>query len=408
MVCYTASGSFPLKPHCSRLTPHRSRYNVLMSFKRRTSRRDFLKGRSLADAVGDLTHGVMSPDEDKLPRPAEVSADEVASEDVLPSSPLVMKLGRRAMGCEFEAIIDLRRNPLAAEAAEQALDLVDELESQLTVYRDGSEINRINLTASEESVPVEPRLFDLLGYAVKLYEQTGGAFDITAGALTKVWGFFRRQGRMPGDADLADAMEKVGSQWLTLDATDQTVKFGRDGLLLNLGAIGKGYALDRCAEVLAEENVADVMLHGGQSSLLARGNRFADVDATPGWVVGLRHPMRPQTRLGEVRLVDQAMGTSGAGYQFFTHQGKRFGHILDPRTGRPADGVLSASVVAPHAATADALATAFYVMGLEAAQDYCQQHPEVGAILCTPGKHRGATHVTTIGLGDGAWNQLGE
>jgi thiamine biosynthesis lipoprotein len=377
-----------------------------MSFKRRTSRRDFLKGRSLADAVGDITHGITSPDDDKLPRPEQVSADEVASRDVLPPSPLVMKLGRRAMGCEFEVIIDPRRSPLAAEAAEQALDLMDELESQLSVYRDDSEISRINRTAAAEPVAVESHLFDLLGYAAMLCDQTGGAFDVTAGALTEVWGFFRRQGRMPTDVDLADAMKKVGSQWLALNVVEQTISFSREGLLINLGAIGKGYALDRCAELLIEKGVADAMLHGGQSSLLALGNRFADAAATPGWVVGLRHPMRPRTRLGEVRLLNQAMGTSGAGYQFFTHQGKRFGHILDPRSGRPAEGVLSASVVAPNAATADALATAFYVMGLEATQAYCERHPEIGAVLCTPGTHRGAIHVATIGMREGNWEQL--
>ena len=103
-----------------------------------------------------------------------------------------------------------------------------------------------------------------------------------------------------------------------------------------------------------------------------------------GWCVGVSHPLRPQQRLAEFHLQDQALGTSGSGVQFFHHQGKRYGHVLDPRTGTPADRVLSSTAIAPDAATADALATAFYVMGVDATREYCESHPEVSALLQCP------------------------
>jgi thiamine biosynthesis lipoprotein len=169
---------------------------------------------------------------------------------------------------------------------------------------------------------------------------------------------------------------------------------------LNLGAIGKGHALDRCGELLAEAGVENYVCHGGQSSILARGSHASTREAGGGWTVGVGHPLRPGKRLAEIRLRDRAIGTSGSATQFFRHQGKRYGHILDPRTGWPAEGVLSATVLAPTAALADALATAFYILGVERSFDFCRAHPEISALLVTPGRGSGAIEVQAHGLSD--------
>ncbi len=125
--------------------------------------------------------------------------------------------------------------------------------------------------------------------------------------------------------------------------------------------------------------------------------------ATGAWTVGLRHPLRPDRRLAEVRLRDRALGTSGSGTQFFTHRGQRYGHILDPRTGWPVQGMLSTTVLAPTAAAADALSTAFYVMGVDASLAYCQAHPDVSALLIAAGDRPGAIALHTANLGDDQW-----
>jgi thiamine biosynthesis lipoprotein len=146
---------------------------------------------------------------------------------------------------------------------------------------------------------------------------------------------------------------------------------------LDLGGIGKGYAIDRSAAILKESGVEDFLIHGGYSSLFAAGVHFDQ----PGWPVGLKNPLLEQGDFATVFLKDQGLSTSGTNVQFFRHEGRRYGHILDPRTGWPAEGLLSVTVIAPTAAEADALSTAFYVMGADAAVAWCRSHPSIGAIL---------------------------
>ncbi|MCE9528322.1 MAG: FAD:protein FMN transferase [Planctomycetales bacterium] len=370
-----------------------------------SSRREFLTGRSALRALADA--------HEKLAVPLPVPAGEAQT--------WLTQISREAMACEFEILLDAKKYPAGPDAAVEALDLVEALEGQLTIYRDTSEVSRLNQRAFEQPVVVEDLLFELFVQARELWKGTGGAFDVTSGALTKIWGFYRRQGRMPSEAEVAEALAKVGSQHLELDASTKTVRFLLPGLEINLGAIGKGHTLDRCAELLVSRGIDDFVIHGGNSSVLARGSRgesgkrktesgegssqteipnlksqISNPESSPSpspqppspspplpWSIGLRHPLRPNERLAEFVLQDQALGTSGSGSQFFHHQGKRYGHILDPRTGWPAEKVLSATVIAPTAAEADALSTAFYVLGIDGASDYCEQHPNISALLVT-------------------------
>jgi thiamine biosynthesis lipoprotein len=140
---------------------------------------------------------------------------------------------------------------------------------------------------------------------------------------------------------------------------------------------------------MVADGVADFLIHGGTSSILGRGSRAELNSNQSGWSVALKHPLRPEERLAEIWLRDRALGTSGAGNQFFFHRGQRYGHILDPRSGRPASGVISSTVIAPRAALADALSTAFYVGGLALAQSYCDAHPDIAALLITPATRAG-------------------
>jgi thiamine biosynthesis lipoprotein len=204
--------------------------------------------------------------------------------------------------------------------------------------------------------------------------------------LSKAWGFSRREGRVPDDAEVAAALENVGGERVLLDAATSSVRFSRPGTEINLNSLGKGYALDRCRELLADFGVRDFLFHGGRSSVLACGTPGSTTaDRPAGWQVGIGHPLRPERRLAELTVRDAAVGTSGAGFQFFRHRGRRYGHILDPRTGRPAEGVFSVTVTAPTAAEADALSTAFYVMGCDEAERYCASRPDVGFVMLLPG-----------------------
>ncbi len=316
-------------------------------------------------------------------------------------APCVLTISRRAMACLFEirVLSTVARN--TSPAALAALDLIESLEDQLTVYREQSEAQSINRAAAERPVTVESRLFALLELADSLYRDTDGAFDLTAGPLSKVWGFFERRGRVPSEQELREARSRVGWGNVLLNRDERTIRFTKTGLEINLNSIGKGYALDRAAELLKERDVPDALLHGGGSTLVARGeNRAAGV---PGWLAGLGDPLRTGRRLGEFLLCNEALSTSGAATQKFVHGGRRFGHLIDPRTGMPAEGVHSVTVLAPTGAEADALSTAFYVLGWERAQAYCADHPAIRAVFVLPeGSH---ARVETLNLPEEAWRR---
>lgn len=303
----------------------------------------------------------------------------------------LIRVSRRAMACPFEVCFPAARCEDGTQLAIESLDLVDTLEKQLSFFQPTSLIGVINRSAAHAPVEVEPWLFDLLALATKLHEQTGGAYDITSAPLWEAWGFARRAGKIPSDDQLAEARSHVGSHLLELDSDRRTIRFRSPGVRISLASIGKGYALDTCGRWLLESGMEDFLLHGGQSSVLARGfleRRPPQTEQRP-WEIGISDPRRPGQRLGIVRLHDRALGTSASQFQSFRHRGRRYGHVLDPRTGWPADEVLSTTVVAPTAALADALSTAFHVMGSADSLAYCRTHPEIGMVMVCPG-HRGA------------------
>jgi thiamine biosynthesis lipoprotein len=356
-----------------------------------STRREFLTGKSAARAL-----------EQSLPTEEPSDAMDSVHEGGTPETYLV-QVGRTAMACDFEIMLNAGQYAGATEAAIAALDLVDQLESQMTVYRPVSEVQSINQRAAHEAVLVEERLFRLLERAAELHTATQGAFDITSGPLSKVWGFFRRSGEQPTPDAVAQALSRVGGHWVELDSTTRSVRFRHSELEINLNAIGKGHAVDRCAEILDGHQVKDYLIHGGHSSVRARGARATKESSRRGWRVDVRHPFRADEPLAELWLRDRALGTSGSGNQFFHFQGKRYGHVIDPRTGWPAEHVLSATVLAPDAATADALATALFVMGVDQALSFCGSRPELAALLVAAGQRAGDITLHAIGLQPDEW-----
>ena len=346
-------------------------------------RRHFLRPQHLAEAAGHVLG----------------AAGELATPpaDDMGERPFV-RLGWRAMATAFEMLLPLE-TPDAVGAGREAFEFLDELEDQLSVYRDHSEVSRLNRHAPLRAVRVEAGLFELLDLARRIHDDTGGAYDIAIGSLLEAWGFFRGPRRVPPEAERRESLARGGMAQVSLDSERRAVRYLRPGVKINLGSIGKGYALDCMADRLAaSRGVRHVLIHGGSSSVVARGDAHGD---GRGWVVRVRHPVDTSSHLAEVRLRNQALGTSAATFQHLEHQGRRLGHILDPRTGWPASGVAGVSVVAPSAALADALSTAFYVGGVDLARRYCAAHPDIGAILLPEG---GA--VTVFGLGPETYNPL--
>ena len=288
-----------------------------------------------------------------------------------PPGEFLVRVHRRIMACRVEVVLSGDQAAGLSNAA-AALDEGDRLEEVMTIFRETSELSRVNRDAHQAPVPVTEELFAVLSAAAELYDATEGAFDITSASLSRCWGFLRRQGRLPRPEEIERARAGVGMHLVELDAAARTVFFRRPDVAINLGAIGKGFALDRLAALLETLGTRHTLLSAGFSSILARGPE--------PWRVDLRTATTGDL-LARLQMTDAALGTSGTGEQSFDAGGVRYGHVIDPRTGWPASGVLSASVVTSNAAAADALSTAFLIGGIDLARRYCAQHDGVLAII---------------------------
>lgn len=296
-----------------------------------------------------------------------------------PSDATTVVLARAAMHTRFELLLH-GSDPVALRAAgEQALDEIEQLEAQLSLYRPTSEIAHVNRYASERAVPVSPNVFRLLEQAAELSRATDGAFDPTIGPLVRGWGFMEGDGCRPDADAMAAARASVGMERVELDGAKFTVRFRGPGMMLDLGAIGKGYAIDQAVEVLREAGVPSAFLHGGTSSSYGLGR---PPDA-PVWKAAIRDPFAPgdpgakasqrcasspdhdSNLLAEIALTDVSLGVSGIWSKSFVEGNRTFGHVIDSRNGEPVQGACLAAVVLPSATEADALSTALLVLGAE-------------------------------------------
>ncbi len=314
---------------------------------------------------------------------------------VQPSAGVTVRLSTLAMACDFSVIM----NPGGTEQIEAAGDVLESVhavEEWLSIYREASELSSVNRDAAVRSVRVRGDLFELLQKALEIHDFTDGAFDMATGALTQLWRSCRRSQRIPDQTEVDIALLKSGMKHVQVFPESSSVSFLTPGIVLDPGAIGKGYALDEASDWLqrSDRGPKSFVLHGGQSSLLARGEH----NGHAGWPIGIGNPLFTEKRLGTLMLRDQAMATSGSNIQFFRHEGRRFGHILDPRTGWPVEGMLSVTVLASSAAVADALSTAFFVMGVEKARLCCENWPGVGVILIPFPDQGRKVHPTVLGI----------
>ncbi len=333
-------------------------------------RRDFLAARALRDQLAEaVTRNSQSAESEPGPAPG-----------LEPAEQWLQHFSHRAMAANFQVFLNLGQYPAAPARVLEGFSLVDQLEDRFSIFRSHSELSRVNLFASQTEVPVEADLFLLLELAEQLFVDTGGAFDIATTPLSRAWNFLSRAPRVPSAEVIATALRQSGQSHIVLNPETRSVRFRQPGVELNLHSLGKGFAVRRLAELLNEAGVSDFLIHGGQSSVLAGGDCLPVDPAGGGWRVGLTHPILPEQRLAEIRLLNQAIGTSGSARQGLVHQGQRLGHILDPRTGWPASHWLSTTVLHSDPTLADALATAFFVMSEEEICTYCEYHPEVSAI----------------------------
>lgn len=267
-------------------------------------------------------------------------------------------LAREAMATRFELLLH-GDDPVRLRAAgEEALREVDWAEAELSRFRPGSTVFWLNARAGGEPLPIDPRVLRLLAECVSLSALTGGAFDPTVGPLLRAWGFFGKEAQRPTPPELLRARRLVGMSRLELDEGSGTARLAEAGMELDLGAVGKGYALDRVAAVLTELGVERALVHGGTSSV----HRIGEAEGGGPWRIGWRVPGRgPEVET--LCLEAAALSVSAPHGKSFESEGCRYGHVLDPRGGAPACGTLSAVVSGPSSTRCDALSTALLVLG---------------------------------------------
>lgn len=317
------------------------------------------------------------------------------------TDPIWLEFSRRAMACQFDVLLHPGRPEQGPEAAVEALELIEWLEQLLSIYIATSDLSRLNARGQETWVDVSLPTLDMLKVGCEIYEQTQGCFDMTAARLSEVWGFSSRQGRMPTDEQIEQALGQSGSKHVEIDHAARRVRFNR-AVAVNPGGIGKGYAIDQAVGILQDRGVEDFAIHGGKSSVSAFGKQLVNQKEL-GWKIAVRHPEQSERILGTLVLKNRSLGTSGPANQFFYFKGERYGHIIDPRTGWPARGALSVTILHPSAAWADALATGLYVMGIEQSLEFCASRPEVGYLAIAPGRRIGEVEIITCNLDEFTW-----
>lgn len=299
-------------------------------------------------------------------------------------APTLHRFAHEAMATTFEIILAAKTSSketalYAAQAAQALFAEIDRIEDDLSHFISSSDISRINHLGAKEPVRVSLYTFECLQLAERLYRQTGGVFDVTIGALMACWRTPDGKSKRPSVTEINAARALVGMDKVVFNKQDLTIALKKDGVSLDLGGIGKGYALDKAAELLEDwrEDTPDItgaLLHGGESSVLA-------IDAPPaqsGWKVSVGADMNdPNLPPEEILLRDRAL--SGSGTQL------RGEHIIDPRTARPARGALRAWASSPSGTASDALATAFMTLSPDEVKQYCARHPNTWAILLVCG-----------------------
>ena len=309
-----------------------------------------------------------------------------------------VSVARHAMATRFEIVLHGREAVRLRAAAEEALDEVERIENQLSPYRPASAVAHLNARAAREPVRVDPALFRLLEQARSLCQQTDGAFDITIGPLMECWGFRGERGDVPSAQTLKAARASVGMHLVELDPDRFTVRFRHPGVRLDLGALGKGYAIERAAQLLRDAGIANALLHGGTSSVCALGH---PPDAA-AWNVAVEHlgkkPDDPAVLLAVIPLVDESLSVSAVWGKSFQSAGQTYGHVLDPRTGQPASRATLATVVLPSATETDAFSTALLTVGCRGHDRLAALRPAMRTLVVEPGRNPASFRVKAQGI----------
>ena len=299
----------------------------------------------------------------------------------------LFKKAALSMGTVFEVSAYVANKDKAEKAFNDVFKEINRLDYLMSNYKEESELSRVNKNAASEPTTCDNELAYVIEQSLQYSDITDGAFDITIGPLMKKWGFFKEQGRIPGKEELESVLESVSYKNIIIEETVKkslfrdpsivkTISFRNSGTQIDLGGIGKGYAVDMAIRVLKGNGINSALINFA-------GNIYA-YGAPPekdSWVIGLQHPRKSEGLLGSFEIRDKAVSTSGDYEKFFTIDAERYSHIIDPRTGNPVKGIVSVTIVTDSATRADALSTGVFVLGLDKGMDLIEKLSDVEGII---------------------------
>lgn len=282
----------------------------------------------------------------------------------------------KLMGSRFDITVVAADSVEGNAYIDMAVNEISRIEKLISSWDAASQTSEVNRNAGIKPVRVDKELFDLIARAQGLSRLTDGAFDISYASMDKIWKFDGSMTAMPDEEDIKASVAKVGYQNIILDQENSTVFLKLPGMKIGFGAIGKGYAADKAKALLVSKGVqAGIINASGDMS--AWGSQPDGKD----WKVAIVNPLNKNKVFALLPIKNGAVVTSGNYEKYVTFNGVRYTHIIDPRTGYPATGIISATVFAPKAELADALATSVFVMGIQAGIDRINQLPGIECIL---------------------------
>jgi thiamine biosynthesis lipoprotein len=278
------------------------------------------------------------------------------------------------MGTVIEIALIGDNEEAANKAALQAFQEIKKIEALMSPWLESSDVTRINRSAGDEWVRVSPETMEVIKKAQEISKLSEGGFDVTVGPLVELWRRAREKKIPPSAEEVKERINLVNFKNIEVDREGK-ICLKKKGMAIDLGGIAKGYGVDRAFDVLRSLGYKNLIVNAG-GDLRAGGRKNNEP-----WSIGIQDPMEPQKILTRISVSDSAVGTSGDYEKFFSYQGKRYHHIFNPRDGFPADGCQSVTIVTEDCITADALATAIFVLGPEKGYALCRKIDGVGCLI---------------------------
>ncbi len=282
------------------------------------------------------------------------------------------------MGSRFDITIVAKDSLTAEKNIDVVIGEISRIENLISDWKSDSQISEVNRNAGVQPVKVDREVFELTQRALRFSEVTNGGFDISFAAMDRIWKFDGSMTEMPSEEAIKKSVEKVGYKNIVLDSVNTTIFLKLKGMKIGFGALGEGYATDKCRQMMIDKGIKAGIINGSGDM-----STWGKQPNGKAWNIGITNPFRPEKLLAVVPLTQEAVTTSGSYEKFVVLDGKRYSHIINPATGYPATGLCSVTVFGPDAETANGLSTSLMVLGPDSGLQLLQQFPDYSCIMIT-------------------------